>query len=168
MVSKQEIMLHDFFKNLVANEIELNGFKVFRGYLPNSKIDFTKGPNPEEEFFPYLILRVLNYEHIRTGIDTYDSNCDFELWVGAKIQEPEEYMELVKKTEKIEEKLLEKTTDNKGFIVDQTKPFKMQWFKDQTMPYMYALISFSTKGNVILSKIKETALKHFDEIPKKQ
>ena len=172
MISRQEQYVFDFLEEVVegiySDDVSTLDFKVYRGYLPNSKVDFstqTKNEENDDKYFPFFLLRVLDYEHLRTGIDTYVTRCDFEVAIGMKIEDPQEYLDVVKVSEYLCDKLMSETTIKNKFNVDQTKPFKMQWFKDQAKPYMYCLCSFTTTGNVAESKINIRSNKWFDEFP---
>ena len=84
-----------------------------------------------------------------------------------KIEDPQEYLDVVRVSEFVCEKLMSNSTIKNKFNVDQTKPFKMQWFKDQAKPYMYCVCSFTTTGNVAISKINTSDVYGFDEFPVK-
>ena len=174
MISRQEEYVFNFLKEVVNSMYEENitslNFNVYRGYLPNSKVDFatqTKEEQGDDKYFPFFLLRVLDYEHLRSGIDTYNTRCDFELAIGMKIEDPQEYLDVVRVSEFVCEKLMSNSTIKNKFNADQTKPFKMQWFKDQAKPYMYCVCSFTTTGNVAISKINTSGVYGFDEFPVK-
>ena len=108
-------------------------------------------------------MRIVEFKQERAGIDYYDSPVEFEIWVATKENGENDYLENLSLANEIMEKLLEETTkpvkdkllniDNQGsgFVIDQTKEFKVSFHSDQYRPYFFSRISFSVYGEAISS-----------------
>ena len=57
----------------------------------------------------------------------------------------------VKTTKPVKDKLLNIDNQGSGFVIDQTKEFKVSFHSDQYRPYFFSRISFSVYGEAISS-----------------
>ena len=141
MIKHTEEKIFEFLDKELSNK----GIKVYRGFLPQKSFEDRENGNYKENF-PY-----------------YDSPVEFEIWVATKENGENDYLENLSLANEIMEKLLEETTkpvkdkllniDNQGsgFVIDQTKEFKVSFHSDQYRPYFFSRISFSVYGEAISS-----------------
>lgn len=158
MIKYTEEKIFEFLDKELSNK----GIKVYRGFLPQKSFEDRENGNYKENF-PYVTLRIVEFKQERAGIDYYDSPVEFEIWVATKENGENDYLENLSLANEIMEKLLEETTkpvkdkllniDNQGsgFVIDQTKEFKVSFHSDQYRPYFFSRISFSVYGEAISS-----------------
>ena len=137
MIKHTEEKIFEFLDKELSNK----GIKVYRGFLPQKSFEDRENGNYKENF-PYV---------------------KFEIWVSTKENGENDYLENLSLANEIMEKLLEETTkpvkdkllniDNQGsgFVIDQTKEFKVSFHSDQYRPYFFSRISFSVYGEAISS-----------------
>ena len=158
MIKHTEEQIFKFLDKEMAEK----GIKVYRGFLPQKSFEDRENGNYEESF-PYITLRVIEFKQTRAGIDYYNSPVEFEIWVASKEEKEADYLENLNLAHHIMEKLLEETTkpardkllgvdkQGSGFVIDQTKEFKVAFYSDQNRPYFFSRITFSAYGEAVTS-----------------
>ncbi len=171
MITRTEEFIYEFLKEKCKDYFDYssledeNGKKIMqavsvhRGYL---KPQVYEAENTEEKScFPYIAFRGTGYRVHQTGIDAYESKCDFEIWtatVGSDSRTDEDYTRNFKLTEYIQKCLMEEPTINLEFSIDTGSDFAVEFFKDQTRPFYISCISFTASGDVVKNKIVENNL----------
>lgn len=155
MIQHTEKHLYDFLKTIMEEEnMENKGFKVYRGFLPSNNFEDRENGKKTNDYFPFIILRTVEFSQERENFNDYNSFADFEIWIGTKEEKEEDYINNLAVGDYIREKILEESTKNGSFAVDQTKEFKVTFHSDASEPYFYSRITFSVYAEPITSKIE--------------
>ena len=149
MIQHTEKHLYDFLKKIMEDK----GFNVYRGFLPQNNFEDRENGKKTNEYFPFVILRVLEFSQEREGINSYNAFADFEIWIGIKEDKEEDYLNNLAIGDYIREKLLEESTVNGSFAVDQSEEYKVTFYSDASDPYFYSRIEFTVYAEPITSKI---------------
>jgi len=149
MIQHTEKHLYDFLKKIMENK----GFNVYRGFLPQNNFEDRENGKKTNEYFPFVILRVLEFSQEREGINSYNAFADFEIWIGTKEDKEEDYLNNLAIGDYIREKLLEESTVNGSFAVVQSEEYKVTFYSDASDPYFYSRIEFTVYAEPITSKI---------------
>ena len=149
MIQHTEKHLYDFLKKIMENK----GFNVYRGFLPQNNFEDRENGKKTNEYFPFVILRVLEFSQEREGINSYNAFADFEIWIGTKEDKEEDYLNNLAVGDYIREKLLEESTVNGSFAVVQSEEYKVTFYSDASDPYFYSRIEFTVYAEPITSKI---------------
>nr|DAM38067.1 MAG TPA: tail completion protein [Caudoviricetes sp.] len=149
MIQHTEKHLYDFLKKIMENK----GFNVYRGFLPQNNFEDRENGKKTNEYFPFVILRVLEFLQEREGINSYNAFANFEIWIGTKEDKEEDYLNNLAIGDYIREKLLEESTVNGSFAVDQSEEYKVTFYSDASDPYFYSRIEFTVYAEPITSKI---------------
>ena len=149
MIQHTEKHLYDFLKKIMKDK----GFNVYRGFLPQNNFEDRENGKKTNEYFPFVILRVLEFSQEREGINSYNAFADFEIWIGTKEDKEEDYLNNLAIGDYIREKLLEESTVNGSFAVDQSEEYKVTFYSDASDPYFYSRIEFTVYAEPITSKI---------------
>lgn len=120
--------------------------QVFRGMLPEKNHEDREKGKQSEDYFPFVLLRVTHFEQTRAGFDAYDTHIDFEFWIGTKEEKEENYINNLELGDFLREKMLEQSTRDNGFALDQAKGFQVDFYSDQAEPYFYSKCQFTTFG----------------------
>ena len=135
---------------------------VYRGYPDPDVLNLEKPERPEKKSkFPYIAIRAVRYRDVQTGIGTYDSKCEFEIWTatrGKTATSYEEYINNIKLAEYIQKCLMEEPTINLVYSIETDSEFSVEFFKDQAKPFYISCISFTASGDVVGNKIVENNL----------
>lgn len=150
MIQHTEKQIFDFLKLIM----EEKGFNVYRGFLPSNKLEDRENGKKTNEYFPFIILRATEFSQERENFNDYNSFADFEIWIGTKEEKEEDYLKNLEVGDYIREKLLEESTRDGSFAVDQTREFKVTFHSDASDPYFYSRISFTVYAEPITSKIE--------------
>lgn len=157
MIKKVEEWLFAFLtEKLKGKEVHL-----FRGFLPEQKHEDRENGHKTNDYFPFVILRVTNFEQTRTGQDCYDVPISFELWIGTKAEKEEEYLDNLEIGDFLRRELLKKSTKDGSFAIDQSKGFAVDFYSDQLDPYFYSRCNFTVFG---VPEVSGVAEKKIDEI----
>ena len=158
MIKHTEEKIFEFLEKILSEK----DIKVYRGFLPQKSFEDRENGNYKESF-PYVTLRIVEFKQERAGIDYYNSPVEFEIWVASKEEQEKNYLENLETAHFIMEKLLEETTkpardkllnidkQGSGFVIDQTREFKVSFHSDQYRPYLFSRISFSVYGEAVTS-----------------
>jgi hypothetical protein len=149
MIQHTEKHLYDFLKKIMENK----GFNVYRGFLPQNNFEDRENGKKTNEYFPFVILRVLEFSQEREGINSYNAFANFEIWIGTKEDKEEDYLNNLAIGDYIREKLLEESTINGNFAVVQSEEYKVTFYSDASDPYFYSRIEFTVYAEPITSKI---------------
>ena len=149
MIQHTEKHLYDFLKKIMENK----GFNVYRGFLPQNNFEDRENGKKTNEYFPFVILRVLEFSQEREGINSYNAFANFEIWIGTKEDKEEDYLNNLAIGDYIREKLLEESTINGSFAVVQSEEYKVTFYSDASDPYLYSRIEFTVYAEPITSKI---------------
>lgn len=149
MIQHTEKHLYNFLTKIMEDK----GFNVYRGFLPQNNFEDRENGKKTNEYFPFVILRVLEFSQEREGINSYNAFADFEIWIGTKEDKEEDYLNNLAVGDYIREKLLEESTVNGSFAVDQSEEYKVTFYSDASDPYFYSRIEFKVYAEPITSKI---------------
>ena len=150
MIQHTEKHLYDFLKKIMEEETMKNkGFKVYRGFLPSNDFEDRENGKKTNDYFPFIMLRAVEFSQERENF----SFADFEIWIGSKEEKEEDYINNLAVGDYIREKMLEESTKDESFAVDQTKEFKVTFHSDASEPYFYSRITFSVYAEPITSNI---------------
>ena len=149
MIQHTEKHLYNFLTKIMEDK----GFNVYRGFLPQNNFEDRENGKKTNEYFPFVILRVLEFSQEREGINSYNAFADFEIWIGTKEDKEEDYLNNLAVGDYIREKLLEESTVNGSFAVDQSEEYKVTFYSDASDPYFYSRIEFTVYAEPITSKI---------------
>ena len=151
MIQDTESQLFDFLVEIMREK----NFNVYRGFLPKNRTEDRARYNTKtNEYFPFIMLRVLNFSQVREGFHNYDCFAEFEIWIGTKEEEKEDYINNLAIGDYIRQQLMEESMRNGSFAIDQTKKFNVEFYSDQVEPYYYSRVSFTVFAEPIESNIK--------------
>ena len=168
MITRTEEYLYKFLESKCkdysdySSLIDENGIRikqnvtVYRGYPEPEMLDFED--KTKKSKFPYIALRAIGYRVKQTGIDVYESKCDFEIWTatrGMKETADREYLNNLKLCEFIQKSLLEEPTIDLEYSIDTNSEFAVEFFKDQTKPFYVSCITFTCNGGIVENKVVE-------------
>ena len=154
MIQHTEKHLYDFLKTIMEEKtMKERGFKVYRGFLPSNKFEDRENGKKTNDYFPFVILRAVEFSQERENFNDYNSFADFEIWIGIKEEKEEDYVNNLVVGDYIREKILEESTKDGSFAIDQTKEFKVTFHSDTSEPYFYSRIEFTVYAEPITSKI---------------
>ena len=145
MIQHTEQQLYDFLKVIM----EEKNFNVYRGFLPENKFEDRENGKKTNEYFPFILLRALEFGQTREGFHNYDCFADFEIWIGTREEKEEDYLKNLATGDYIRQKLLEESTRNGSFAIDQQKEFKVAFYSDRSEPYYDSRISFTVDAEPI-------------------
>ena len=118
-----EKKIYEFLKKIM----EEKGFNVYRGFLSSNSFEDRENGKKTNDYFPFVILRALEFRQDRAGVGYYNAFSDFEIWVGTKEEKEEDYLKNLEMARYIAGKLLEETTrvknniGNAEFVLEQNK-----------------------------------------------
>lgn len=156
MIQHTEKQIYDYLQKIIDEKNVNMGdkYKVYRGFLPSNSFEDRENGEKSNNYFPFVILRALSYEQRVAGFGQGDSYADFEIWIGTKEEKEEDYINNLAMGDFIREKLLENSTVENGFSIDQSKDFRVEFYSDQSKPYYYSKINFTVFAEPIQSKVK--------------
>ena len=149
-----EKKIYEFLKKIMKEK----GFNVYRGFLPSNSFEDRENGKKTNDYFPFVILRALEFRQDRAGVDYYNAFSDFEIWVGTKEDKEEDYLKNLEIARYIAGKLLEETTrvknniGNAEFVLEQNKEIKVAFYSDQANPYFYSRLKFTAYAEPIVSE----------------
>lgn len=150
MIQHTEQQLYDFLKPIV----EEKGFNIYRGFLPSNKLEDRENGEKTNEYFPFVILRATEFSQEIENFNDYNSFADFEIWIGIKGEKEEDYLKNLAIGDYIRQKLLEESTKEGSFAVNQTREFKVTFHSDASYPYFYSRVTFTVYAEPITSGIE--------------
>ena len=115
--------------------------------MPSNSFEDRENGKKTNDYFPFVILRALEFRQDRAGVDYYNAFSDFEIWVGTKEDKEEDYLKNLEIARYIAGKLLEETTK-----VKQNKEIKVTFHSDQANPYFYSRLKFTAYAEPIVSE----------------
>ncbi|MBP6280987.1 MAG: hypothetical protein KA384_02930 [Leptotrichiaceae bacterium] len=145
MIQHTEQHIYDFLEKIMKEK----NFNVYRGFLPSNNFEDRENGKKTNDYFPFVILRVIEFSQERQGIHSYDCVADFEIWIGTKGEKEEDYLKNLVIGDYIRQKLLESPTINGGFSVVQNQKFNVTFHSDASDPYFYSKINFSVYAEPI-------------------
>ena len=155
MIQHTEKHLYDFLKTIMEEENMKNkGFKVYRGFLPSNNFEDRENGKKTNDYFPFIILRAVEFSQERAGIQSYDATANFEIWIGTKEKKEEDYLNNLSVGDYIRQKLLEAPTIDGGFAVVQDREYKVTFYSDGSDPFFYSKIEFAVYAEPIEPKIR--------------
>ena len=93
MIQHTEKHLYDFLKKIMEEENMKNkGFKVYRGFLPSNDFEDRENGKKTNDYFPFVILRAVEFFQERENFNDYNSFADFEIWIGTKEEKEKDYI----------------------------------------------------------------------------
>lgn len=149
MIQHTEQQLYDFLKVIMQEK----NFNVYRGFLPENKFEDRENGKKTNGYFPFILLRALEFGQTREGFHNYDCFADFEIWIGTREEKEEDYLKNLATGDFIRQKLLEESTRNGSFAINQQKEFKVAFYSDRSEPYYYSRISFTVYAEPIESEV---------------
>lgn len=130
----------------LEEKLKGKGVHLFRGFLPEQKHEDREKGQKTHDYFPFVILRVTNFEQTRTGQDSYDVPISFELWIGTKATKEEEYIDNLSLGDFLRQELLRESTKEGSFAINQAKGVTVDFYSDQLDPYFYSRCQFTAFG----------------------
>lgn len=168
MITRTEEKLFNFFKEKCKEYSDYSSLRdeegnyikqavtVFRGYPEPKMLDWEN--REAKSKFPYIAVRAIGYKTRQTGIEVYDSKCDFEIWTATRGSDPKsdrEYINNLKLCEFVQKCLMEEPTISLEYSVETDSDFSVEFFKDQTRPFYISCITFTCAGGIVENKIIE-------------
>ena len=150
MIQHTEKQVYDFLKKIMEDK----NFNVYRGFLPANNFEDRENGRKTNDYFPFVILRTLDFSQERTGFQAYGAVANFEIWIGTKEEKEEDYLKNLAVGDYIREKLLEAPTIDGGFALVQDKEYKVTFHSDVSEPYFYSRIEFAVYAEPIEPIIK--------------
>lgn len=142
MIVKVENLVYDF----LVEKLKDKNIKVYHGLLPKIKHEDKEEGKSEKDLFPFAILRVTKFEQTRKGIDNYDVPIDFEIWLGSKMDDDNDYLANLSIGDYLKKEFLNESTVDGKFAVDQSFPFSIEYFSAEAEPYFYSVCRFRVFG----------------------
>lgn len=143
-----EQALYDFLENIMREE----KFNVFRGTVPKLKHKDREMLDEKEikKIYPCVILRIISTLQVRENLSGYISDLTFEIVVGTK---NEDYLENMKVADYIKDKLLDCLYSETGFVINQNRDFKIEYYNDEYYPFIFSKIVFTLVGTPVFPNI---------------
>ncbi|QXW65656.1 hypothetical protein KX935_07840 [Streptobacillus moniliformis] len=157
MIVNTERHLYDFLKRILTKE-KLKSFcdgiidydiNIYRGFLPTNDFADRENGNKTNNYFPFVLLRIVNFSQETIGINSYEAPVDIEIWIGTKEEKEEDYIKNLALGDYIRQQLLSEVHKKGAFAVDVTKNFSVNFFSDKQEPFFYSKIDFVVYGEPV-------------------
>lgn len=145
MIQHTEKHIYDFISEIMKNK----GFNVYRGIIPSNDFEDRENGKKTNDYFPFVVIRVITFNQVTESIDYYDCDVDFEIWVGTKEDKEENYIKNLEIGDYIRQELLTESSKQGSFIINTNKEFKVTFHSDRNEPYFFSKITFSVYGEPI-------------------
>ena len=129
--------------NFLVEKLKGKNINVYRGVLPDNRyVDREKG-NKTNNYFPFVLLRIVHFEQTREGINSYDAFLNVELWIGTKEIEYIQHLEI---GDFLREEFLKTSTVNNKFAIDQSEPYTTDFYSEEKDPFFFSISRFKVLG----------------------
>lgn len=153
--------IENFLYEFLAEKLKDKNINLYRGVLPEQRHSDREEGKKISDLFPFVLLRLTEFKQIRTGIDSYDVPVDFEIWIGTKMEEEKDYLKNLDIGDYLKKEFLKQSTVDKKFAVDQSYPFSVEFFNDESYPFFYSVCRFKVFGIPDTSEIISNDIKRF-------